>query len=98
MRLDVAFQITLVQTRVWQDKPINVLVAKFPNFPAKPGESHLRMLIGFAPWKSAFKVKSGCQHRPPRSRKLFLHKPVSLSDSSTFFSYSSSSRLLRSGS
>jgi len=53
MRLEVVFQITLAQNRVWQDKPINVLVAKFPNFPAKPGESNLRILIGFAPWKSA---------------------------------------------
>jgi hypothetical protein len=37
MRLEVVFQKTLAQNRVWQDKPINVLVAKFPNFPAKPG-------------------------------------------------------------
>src|SRR5262249_13213840 len=41
--------------------PINVLVAKFPNFPAKPGESHPRMLIGFAPWKSAENISRPTQ-------------------------------------
>jgi hypothetical protein len=37
VRHQAIFKITLGQNHAWQNKPINVSVANFPNFLAKPG-------------------------------------------------------------
>jgi hypothetical protein len=37
VRHQAIFKLTLGQNHAWQNKPINVSVANFPNFLAKPG-------------------------------------------------------------